>query len=419
LSRATLEAPDTDERAPGRYQAWGLTWLAYASYYLCRKGFSVTKKTLHDEHGISESALGAIDTAYLSAYAAGQFVSGFFGDRIGARRLVGFGMLVSALCCFLFGASSSALAFGIFFGVNGLAQATGWPGTTRAMAEWTTPKNRGTVMAFWATCYQVGGMVATPLAGLLAVAYGWRAAFFGPAALVSVVALAVLALLEPGPAVLKTKVAAGELGIDPKTLSKNAQRAVLKNPVLWCYGASYFFVKFIRYALLFWLPYYLSTRLGYATDKAAWVATSFEAGGVLGVIVLGRLSDKVSLSRSAVSALSLVGLSLALIAYVLLGGQGTLVNVTLFGLVGALLFGPDALLSGASAQDAGGPHAAAMATGFVNGVGSLGGILEGLLVPPLVVAFGWGALFPLLVLLALAAALALVPALRGPAPDPA
>jgi OPA family glycerol-3-phosphate transporter-like MFS transporter len=172
------------------------------------------------------------------------------------------------------------------------------------MAEWTTPRNRGTVMAFWATCYQVGGMVATPLAGVLAVAYGWRAAFFGPAVLVSVVALAVLTLLKPGPSVVKAKAAAEELGVDQKTLSKNAQRAVLKNPVLWCYGASYFFVKFIRYALLFWLPYYLSTRLGYATDKAAWVATSFEAGGVLGVIVIGRLSDKVRLRRSAVSALS-------------------------------------------------------------------------------------------------------------------
>ena len=118
------------------------------------------------------------------------------------------------------------------------------------------------------------------------------------------------------------------------------------------------------------------------------------------------------------AALSLVGLSLALVAYVLLGGYGTLVNVALFGLVGALLFGPDALLSGASAQDAGGPHAAAMATGFVNGVGSLGWILEGLLVPPLVAAFGWGALFPVLVVLALAAALALAPTLRGPVAAP-
>lgn len=393
--------------------AWLVTWLSYASYYLCRKGFSVTKKTLHTELGVSEAALGRIDTAYLTSYALGQFVSGFLGDRIGARRLVGYGMLASAAACFAFGASSTALAFGVFFCINGLAQATGWPGNTRAMAEWTTPSNRGTVMAFWSTCYQVGGMVATPLAGVLAVAYGWRAAFYGPAAIVSLIALLVLALLRPSPTLVSATASAAALGADTAALSKNAQRAVLKNPVLWFYGLSYFFVKFIRYALLFWLPYYLSTRLGYATDKAAWVATSFEAGGVLGVIALGRLSDRVALRRSAVSALSLLGLAFALVLYVLVGGASTFVNVASFGLVGALLFGPDALLSGASAQDAGGPHAAAMAAGFVNGLGSIGGIVEGLCIPPLVAAFGWSALFPGLVVLALAAACSLLPTLRG------
>lgn len=393
--------------------AWLVTWLSYASYYLCRKGFSVTKKTLHTELGVSEAALGAIDTAYLTTYAAGQFISGFLGDRIGARRLVGFGMLASAAACVAFGASSTALAFGVFFCINGLAQATGWPGNTRAMAEWTTPSNRGTVMAFWSTCYQVGGVIATPLAGVLAVTYGWRAAFFRPAAIVSLVALLVLAWLRPGPGVVSATASAAALGVDTATLSQKAQRAVLRNPVLWFYGLSYFFVKFIRYALLFWLPYYLSTRLGYATDKAAWVATSFEAGGVLGVIAIGRISDRVALRRSAVSALSLLGLALALVLYVLFGEAGTFVNVALFGLVGALLFGPDALLSGPSAQDAGGPHAAAMAAGFVNGLGSIGGIVEGLCIPPLVAAFGWDALFPGLVLLALAAAGSLIPTLRG------
>jgi sugar phosphate permease len=403
---------DADAITRAHRLTWGITWLSYASYYLCRKGFSVTKKTLHDQHGVSETALGVIDTAYLTAYSAGQFVNGFLGDHVGARRLIGFGMLASAACCFAFGASSTALAFGIFFGLNGLAQATGWPGNTRAMAEWTTPRNRGTVMAFWSTCYQVGGMVATPLAGVLAVAYGWRAAFFGPAAIVSVVALLVIAFLRPGPGVVMATRAAAAAGADTSALRKNAQRAVLRSPVLWCYGVSYFFVKFIRYALLFWLPYYLSTRLGYATDKAAWVATSFEAGGVLGVIVIGRLSDRTRLSRAGISALSLLGLALALVLYVFFGSAGTLVNVALFGLVGALLFGPDALLSGASAQDAGGPHAAAMAAGFVNGVGSIGAIVEGLCVPPLAKAFGWSALFPGLVVLAIAAALSLLPTLR-------
>ncbi|HEX7452422.1 MAG TPA: hypothetical protein VF294_09065, partial [Polyangiaceae bacterium] len=58
-----------NERRADRYSAWGLTWLAYASYYFGRKGFSVVKSTLRHTLGISERALGMIDTLYLAAYA--------------------------------------------------------------------------------------------------------------------------------------------------------------------------------------------------------------------------------------------------------------------------------------------------------------------------------------------------------------
>ena len=101
------------ETQSGPATAWIVTWIAYASYYAGRKGFSVSKKTIRDELGVSESALGAIDTVYLSAYAVGQFVSGGLGDRIGARRLVTVGLLISAAACGAFGSASTAIAFGI------------------------------------------------------------------------------------------------------------------------------------------------------------------------------------------------------------------------------------------------------------------------------------------------------------------
>jgi sugar phosphate permease len=54
-----------------------------------------------------------------------------------------------------------------------------------------------------------------------------------------------------------------------------------------------------------------------------------------------------------------------------------------------------------------------MATGFVNGVGSLGAFVVGLAVPRLVELYGWNVLFPCLVGMALLAALCLLPALRA------
>ena len=410
--------------------AWGLSWLAYATYYTGRKGFSVAKKSIHTELGVSEAALGAIDTAYLVAYSAGQFASGLLGDRFGARRLVGIGMLLSAGCCLAFGASGAALMFGLFFCINGFAQSTGWPGTTRAMAEWTTPQNRGSVMAFWATCYQVGGIVATALAGRLLGAYGWRWAFFGPAIVLIAVAVLVLLLLRRGPSgsepatdarVIDVASARAERVPDPideAEARRRARRVVLRSVVLWCYGASYFCIKFIRYALLFWLPFYLSKRLGYGEEEASYLSTAFEVGGIAGVIGIGIASDRLkNFSRAALAALSLVALAVALVIYALYGSSSTIANVAALALVGAALFGPDSLISGAAAQDAGGPYAAATATGFVNGLGSVGAALEGLAVPAISARWGWDAVFWSFVVLAVLAAVALLPTLkRAPAP---
>jgi sugar phosphate permease len=391
-----------------------LTWLAYATYYLGRKGFSVVKKPIETELGVSSIVLGRIDTAYLTAYSIGQFVSGFFGDRIGARRLVGAGMLLSAAACVAFGSVSTAIAFGAIFAVNGLAQATGWPGTTRSVSEWTTPETRGRVMAFWSTSYQVGGLAAVWLAGFAAAAYGWRAAFIVPATLIASVALMILFLLPTRDA--SPPRAPDAAPPDAAEISRErrlAQLAVVKNPTLWFYSASYFFMKLIRYALLFWLPYYLATRYGYSTKLAAVVATAFDLGGIPGVIALNYLSDRSGrLGRAGLAMLSLVGLALAFFAYVSFGTSNVLSNVLLLALIGALLFGPDSILSGAAAIDAGGPRAAAMATGFVNGVGSIGPILQGLLIPPFAARYGWDALFPMFVVLSVCAAVVLVPTLR-------
>ena len=408
-----------------RRLTWSMTWLAYATYYVGRKGLGVVKLPLQRELGLSVAALGLLDIAFLAVYSAGQFLSGFFGDRWGARRLVGFGMLLSALACAAFGCVSGLAAMLVCMLLNGLAQSTGWPGTTRAMAEWTTPAERGTVMGYWSTCYTVGGIAATWLAGEVAQRYGWRAAFFVAALCLLAVGLLVLGLLpsrtaaapasEPAPHAS----AAASPEVERERLRSERVAAawrVVKSPRIWLYGTSYFFIKLIRYALLFWLPYYLAQRFGYRTDESARFSTAFDAGGIAGVILLGMLSDRFpARGRSVWALFSIAALALALLAYVAFGESSRLYNVLLLALIGALLFGPDALISGAAAQDAGGPLAPALAAGFVNGLGSLGALLQGVLVPFVHARFGFAALFPVFVGCAFCAGLALLPTLRAPA----
>src|SRR5262245_55376237 len=120
-----------------------MSWLSYFSYYFTRQPLSVAKTDLAATYKLSDQRLGWIDTATLSAYCIGQFVHGALGDRIGPRRLVASGMLLSACLCLGFGLSSWFSLFVLLWGCNGFAQATGWPGNGKLMASWFSTKQRG------------------------------------------------------------------------------------------------------------------------------------------------------------------------------------------------------------------------------------------------------------------------------------
>ncbi|HTB75249.1 MAG TPA: MFS transporter [Polyangiaceae bacterium] len=389
---------------------WGVTWLSYATYYFGRKNLSVTKASIG--RALGSHALYGVETAYLAAYAIGQYGSGWLGDRVGARKLVGVGMLVAAVASFAFGLWSVGALFLATAVVNGFAQSTGWPGNVKAMQEWTTPEKRGRVMGVWATCYQVGGIAATAFAASMLARGGWRAAYFGPAVVIAVVAVLVLALVpSKGPAAEPTAPTAGGHGEAER--DRAARRAVALSATVWWYGASYFFIKLIRYSLLFWLPFYLETVLQYAPAQAGYFSTSFEIGGVVGTIALGALSDRLpGVSRSVVCATSLVGLAVALFVYTQVGGIGHATNFAAMALVGALLYGPDSLLSGAAAQDLGGPRAAALAIGMINGLGSVGAVSQEFITRAVSRSSGWNAVFYVLLVSAAAAAALLVPTFR-------
>jgi sugar phosphate permease len=392
----------------GQVAAFGATWLAYATYYLGRKGFSISKARIVKELGVGEGTLATIDTGYLGAYAIGQFVSGVIGDRIGARRLVSIGMLFAAFTCAAFGAASSGLLMLVAFTLNGFAQSTGWPGTTKGMAEWTPPARRGAVMGLWCTSYQIGGIMASWFCTLMLGWRGWRAAFYGPALCIAAVGGIVFLTLRPGPYAVASVPQTGSLAA-----RAGINREVFRNPTLWSYGAAYFFIKLIRYSVLFWLPYYLHTALGLSEMAAGYLSISFEVGGVIGAVSIGFISDRMAhLSRSMIAATGLVGLAGALLVYAWLAPSSALVQFLLMALIGGLLFGPDSLVSSSAAQDAGGPAAAARATGFVNGIGSLGALLQGYVTVGIRKSFGWSAVFYVFVGFALLSALALTPTFR-------
>jgi sugar phosphate permease len=184
----------------------------------------------------------------------------------------------------------------------------------------------------------------------------------------------------------------------------------LRLPGILNLGGAYFCLKLIRYTLLFWLPFYLHKALNYPEDMAGYLSTTFEIGGIAGAIIIGYLSDRFAAGRRVMFAAPMVLLiGVAMAIYQVVGGWGMWANGISMALVGFLLFGPDSLLSGAAAQDLGGPRAAGSAAGIINGLGSLGAILEGVVTAQVTERFGWNSLFSVLIGLSTLATVVLMP----------
>jgi OPA family sugar phosphate sensor protein UhpC-like MFS transporter len=418
-----------------RARIFASTWLLYAGFYLCRKNYAVAQPVFMHEFGWNEAGVGMIVTAYLTVYAIGQFLNGVMGDRFSARRIVAAGLVLAILANVAFGFAASIGVMALLWGLNGFGQSSGWPGVVKTLSAWFGVRERGKVMAWWSTCYQIGEVVSSALAawlispGVVAAFNGvlhatgrtWQYAFWIPALLLAAVgavflwgqrnspeAAGIRLLANPERAPRLAKPRSGRVervsGSDRRENADGVVLEVLGDRYIWTLGAVYFCVKFVRYAFMFWLSTYLVTVLGFRPDKAGYMNVVLPLAGFLGAVAGGYASDYLFGSRRApVSTIMLVGLAVAVFFYSRVAADPWLGPLGL-GAIGFMTFGPDTLVSATSAMDFGSRRGASTAAGFINGMGSIGAAIQGVLVGYLAHRAGWQAVFSLLIVLSLVAA---------------
>jgi len=165
----------------------------------------------------------------------------------------------------------------------------------------------------------------------------------------------------------------------------------------------YTLTKCSRYCLMFWLPYFLKTAVGMGQQQAATVASLLDLTGVPGAILMGVACDRFyggAALKAAMHSCAITGLCFCLWATACAAGAAsTAVHVTAILTIGFFVAGPGGVL-GASARGlvgyAGrakeGALVAAVA-GLVNGSGSVGAVVQGLLTTQILEYSGWAGLF--------------------------
>ncbi|MBA2538418.1 MAG: MFS transporter [Deltaproteobacteria bacterium] len=396
-----------------RIRVFASTWLAYVGFYFCRKPFSSAKSAIGSEYGWDATTLGNIWAAYLIAYAIGQFLASWMGTKIGPRKNVLLGMMLSVGVTLAMGITPSVPILMGLVAVNGLAQATGWSGNVGTMAGWFHKTERGRVMGLWSTNFTIGSL-GSGLAMAAVLGAGdrdliidipwlfeikvvdpdpWRWCFYLGAIVLAVIALQFyinqrnkpedVGLAPVDDPVTPADESKLKLEDEPRsTLPGGLSREAWTNLLL--VGGFYFFAKFVRYAVWSWSAYFLQENYKLSGAEANAYSIVFDLMGIPGVYFTGWISDRYLNSRRAgISLVMMLGMTVSCGLLMMFADSGVTIFVVLLGCVGFTLYGPDALLTGAGAMDIGGRRSATFAAAVISGFGSIGPVVQEVIIPRL------------------------------------
>jgi sugar phosphate permease len=164
----------------------------------------------------------------------------------------------------------------------------------------------------------------------------------------------------------------------------------------------------LKETFMTWTPTYFVDSLGLSKAAAADKSAYFSFAGGVSVLATGFLSDRLGrVGRAVIMVVFLFLCTAALGALAILDlSATTIVPVAFVALIGFLLIGPYSFLAGAVSLDFGGKQGASTASGFIDGIGYLGGMLAGDSMARISVAYGWKGAFAALAGVALLSSLA-------------
>ncbi len=149
------------------------------------------------EFGLSDSALGALGTAFTILYAFVGVPLGRLADKIGRKSILSIGVFVWSLLTVGSGlASNFWQIFALRLGV-GVGEASCAPAANSLIGDLFPANWRAKALAIFMLGLPVGVALSFAVSGTIAKTYGWRAAFFVAGIPGILCAIAVLFIKEP------------------------------------------------------------------------------------------------------------------------------------------------------------------------------------------------------------------------------
>src|SRR5215467_3921069 len=332
-----------------------------------RGNLSIAAPMMRDEMGFSLVQLGILLSSFFWPYASFQLVSGWLVDRFDAGWVLAVGFL-------LWSAATAATGFVHSFALLlllrlllGVGESVAYPSYSSILARHFPQSQRGFANSVIITGFYAGPAFGLFLGGILMARYGWRPFFI-------ILGLASFAWLVPWLRWMpRGQSGQGNSGVPAPDIFE-----ILSVPSVWGTFASLFFLNYLQYFFITWLPFYLVRGRHFSMDRLAVIAGGSYLSCAVTAAICGRLSDwwigrgaSPTLVRKTFTSGGMAGAAIFALAAVLTGptlSTAAIILTTSF-------LGMSSSNVWAITQTLAGPQAAGRWTGLQNFMGNFAGIL--------------------------------------------
>ena len=280
-------------------------WVAFFLHQGSRQIYNAILPQIQDSFGVDSVKMGIVGTVFTLTYGICAPFSGFASDLLRRKWMLVAGLAVFCSGIFISGWVSSIGMMIIFYGLlNGAGQAFYYPPACSLLGQ-LHEKTRATALAIHQTALYAGIVICSCVSGLFAeipseticgkTILGWQLPFiiFGGIGLLWAFMLMFV--------MRDTKPVANATGAVEKASFKDALLVVIRKPSAVLLALGFGMMIYVDCGFKTWMPTFLQEHFKMDAASAATNAVLWHyIGAFFGVMIGGRITDKLSVKRRTV-----------------------------------------------------------------------------------------------------------------------
>ena len=278
-----------------RWWICALLFFATTINYVDRQVFAILAPQLQTEIGWTEIEYGYIVTAFQLFYAIGLLLVGKWIDFLGTKKGYILSIIVWSLAAMSHAFARTPIGFGVARLALGIGESGNFPAAIKTISEWFPRKERALATGIFNSGSNIGAIVAPLLVPMIALNFGWQAAFILTGFLGFIwLFFWVRFMSRPEE---NTGINSAELKLIKDDAEDELEKPtsiwkIIRTRKVWAIAIGKFMTDPIWWFFLYWLPKFLNTTYGLQLDKIGLPLITAYLIADVGSIGGGWLSSK-------------------------------------------------------------------------------------------------------------------------------